>query len=394
MRGSQNTLLSQLCKAVFDDTQYRECSLFRSDLREFRRRHRLVASVQDEPLITATALGLWFASGSTAGPARRTALRFLVAYCSDIIARKEDENTKGLTSDRLKLVQLALVRSAQDEFIKTIAGLPPKKIRTREQQHAQEPGDREHEKKFVSKLSAISGLYQVIRPSAANVSSYVLEPLEITATGRDTNIFMYSHNLPDKEFMYSGEIDLTTRYGFTLIKRNNDSDGGRSKNAYRELCLFYNFSRSSTSNDYISHQCISGLLIRGVRGEHTVGQPAVGMPFIAFRRLPLNQSECPHLLSNAEFQKEKDDLTSLLHDNNILCGEIAETLNPLYSFCQSLFESVTSKSREGVSKTFSLNLVMRTISPADLDAIIHHLAGRDSTFYDTWVNIVAEWRSM
>src|SRR6202035_433740 len=203
---------------------------------------------------------------------------------------------------------------------------------------------RRHEKEFrrwkgnqdtLARLTALQGTYQVIRPYVSKQSTrYVLEAMaiEVHPERRQADLLMYSHNQPIEGFMYGGEILPSSRHCFGFVARPDEIDQGR----YTFRALTLNVSHRMIASGYEPKYCMSGLLLRGVKGGADVtGNPSVCIPFIVLRA-----AENPGGFHQPKFVEVRDKLFRLSAESHVLLGEIDERHGELFLFCDRVFSKL------------------------------------------------------
>jgi hypothetical protein len=200
------------------------------------------------------------------------------------------------------------------------------------------------------KLSKFLGAYQLIRPHSADSNVFILEAMEILMNSSSVKCLMYSHNNPQVDYLFDGDIYIADRYYFSLLIRKHEEPG--AKRAFRSITFFVGAGAS--------REFISGLMLRGVTGGS--GDQAVAVPFIA-----IHSDETPKM-QNPDFAViKKDTMHCLQKDGHILIGSLHKSDNdPLFKLCNNIFTKIQELENGLLNKSKN---VMRTIRPADLKRI-------------------------
>ncbi len=205
----------------------------------------------------------------------------------------------------------------------------------------------------LNRVRVFADTYQIIRPLTDRSNGYALEAYEIGATETGIQNFMYSQTTsPDRNFLYEGDGALGDRYYFALLTRYEDNN--ETKVAYR--CIAFYMGKELPAN----LPCLSGLMLRGVRGDRTPTQ-VTAIPFIALR-VPGHTS-----LKEPRFTElQPGVLRRLSPDGHILVGEIDDIgYGKLYNCCHSIFTRLRIKETNLLSESG----VLHTVSARDLQLV-------------------------
>jgi len=228
-------------------------------------------------------------------------------------------------------------------------------------------------------IRTLEGSYQIIRPHASGENSFILEPMAIEVNDQQgtAGIRMYSHNQRIPEYVYTGDLYASDRLGLSLLRRKHENKIPE-RFALRAIALHIGTHREVEG--YVSHPCLSGLMLRGVAGTHGPLRIS-GTPFVAMRA-PSPQTN----FSFAEFVGMVGDLRRLHTNSSILIG-VAEAPSTLFQFCERLFGKLGHE--------FLTGLVLNTLRPEDIEkAVLSDATDTDATAFDVWVRIVNAYASV
>jgi hypothetical protein len=162
-------------------------------------------------------------------------------------------------------------------------------------------------------------------------------------------IAMYSHNRPERRYMYRGPLLLADRYGHSLLSRLEDNN---SKAAYR--CIMFYIGDNSLE------YCVSGLMLRGVSGQNFGGTQAVCVPFVAIH---VSNDD---ILDSPQFTEIRRRTLYSLHPNaSVLIGHVRnERGGPLFTLCDSIFSHL-KRIKNGLFYQNN-SIILRTVAPDEL----------------------------
>ncbi len=315
--------------------------------------------------ISDTAVDNWFRRNA-AGPQRGRSIAFLYEYFSRNVALANSE-----TKERRNLY------AAVNEFLR-----PPKHSHiTHRSSDSPAPGafaktgaiaQWNQNQDDLLQFRAIEGSYQIIRPHASGGEIFILEPMaiEVNEQRGSASLRMYSHNFRMREYVYTGELYASFRYGFSLIRRRHEDNPDR----FALRCLNLHIGTHREAEGYVSHPCLSGIMLRGVTG--TTGPiRTVGTPFIALRAPP------PHPdFALAEFSSVIGELRRLHTNSSILIGEVRPPTT-LFQFCSRVFSEL--------HRDFSKGLVLHTLRPENVEkAVLSGPADNNDTPFAIWSRTV------
>lgn len=193
------------------------------------------------------------------------------------------------------------------------------------------------------------GIYQTIRPHTTLPNQYILEPFEISSEYGTLFNYMFSHNAPNAERIYKGEINIADRYYFSLLKRFEPDNHAHT--AFRSISFY-------VGSGFLE-RCLSGLMLRGVTGHGPGGTQAVAVPFVALRVPEDGSIRNPSLVE----LRENEGLYRLSENSSLLLGEInAHPFEELFRTCESIFSSIKQSGLTNENHP----VVLRTIIPASL----------------------------
>jgi hypothetical protein len=269
--------------------------------------------------ISATAIRSWFRQLPTP-PRRSEAKHFLHAYVL-WVSHHENISLDGTQRQALDRIRIYL-----EPFVGSLG-------------HARRSPDRivgsvetwdSDDVDAPAQFSAIEGDYQIIRPSSSSPDEFVLEAMAIVVHERKRRaaLEMYSHTQISRDYLYSGGLYLSYRYGFSLIQRQHDRD--ESGFAVRCVVIYVDAKKSGPS--YLASSCLSGIMLRGVAGQKGASR-AMGAPFIAIKAPGRRQ------FKNPDFLRVGNTLHRLHRQRPLLVGEIAKPAS-LFGFCEQLFSQL------------------------------------------------------
>lgn len=218
---------------------------------------------------------------------------------------------------------------------------------------------------------SLKGTYQIIRPSAykkekkSSPEIYVLEALAIDPDFIDEMI-MYSHTQPKLKYLYRGNIDISMKYLFSLIRRQHEYNP--ELEAFRTVALYI----------YDARHCLSGIMLRGVTGR--TGNRAVGVPFIAIKT-PVDTDTLvknPPEIKRGHIYHIKD---------NLIIGEIQSRFSStvsLFSFCDRIFKALHEITHGGGDdgKIYIADIIHAVDSKLLCDNIGVDVTVKNAFFYD------------
>ena len=201
----------------------------------------------------------------------------------------------------------------------------------------------------------------------------ILEPMAIEVNEQQgtTGIRMYSHNQRTREYMYTGDLHASDRLGLSLLRRKHENKIP-DRFAVRAIALHIGTHREAEG--YVSHPCLSGLMLRGVAGTHGPLRIS-GTPFVAMKA----PSPQPNF-ALAEVVGMVGDLRRLHTNSSILIGE-APPPGTLFQFCDRLFGIL--------GQEFLTGLVLSTLRPEGIEkAVLSDATDADATAFDVWARVV------
>jgi hypothetical protein len=360
---SEKNLLSRLHEARFGDIgDYQKNARFFNELKLYQK----IAIRNEKEAISLPAISRWFRPPQKS-PKRIEALRFLLGYLMWI-------NSRDLNLTELQRGQVASLMEYLRQQVEHL--IPPEKRRldlskvdtSRQQSVARDALER---------MQAIEGTYQIIRALSEDKEGYALEvmSIEIETERKAARLLMYSHNQAVDGFLYIGDIWPSSRYCFGVVSRSDEEE--INQRAYRCMSLYV--AHRKVSNGYTSRPCLSGIMMRGVKGAITKGEPSVAVPFIAIR--------APHGTENiraANFQSQKGSLCKLSAESSILIGIVESKHGIVYEFCSRLFSSIRPHLIRG--------LALQTVMPSMVEsAILGDLSKSDDEYFGVWKTAVSSY---
>jgi hypothetical protein len=355
---TSSNIIRCVARLRFGNDSHDRREKLRRDLKRFRAHSG--ADISD------TAIDNWFGRNA-AGPRREQSISFLYDYFSqnvvlDSSASREQKNLHSLVEEYLRPPvhsPSAPVTRAPDSV--DAAALKRGAV-------AQWTEDRE----ALLQFRALEGAYQLIRPHASSRDRYILEPMAVHVDEQQgtATLRMYSHNHRVREYAYEGVLYASFRYGFSLIRRKHDENPARL--AIR--CINLHIGTHREAEGYVSHACLSGLMLRGV-AANTGPIRTIAAPFIA-----LKAPAVQHDFALAEFVSVDADVRRLHNGSSILTGD-ARGSTPLFQFCDRVFS--------GLSRDISSGLVLNTLRPEIIEqAVRSAVAGTHDTPFAIWSHVV------
>jgi hypothetical protein len=313
--------------------------------------------------VSDTAIKGWFKRPKPSPPTRRVALDFLHSFVERIL----QQATSAMTEPRK--AALHEIRACLESLTRAVVRPAPKKRRQRVGSiGAWDVKDTEAPAQF----RAIAGDYQIVRPHSSNPDEYVLEAMsiEVDETTRRATLRMYSHTQASSEFMYSGALYISHRYGFSLIQRKHDLNPDRL--ALRSLVLYVESKKVGPR--FAASPCLSGIMLRSVSGQGGAGVArAIGAPFVAIKAPDTRNFAEP------DFITRPDALLELHTGRDLLIGEVANS-NVLFSFCNRVFSQIK----------FQSGLIIQTVPPKTLRKIIRSDMSGDDVYFAEWATAVSQ----
>ena len=342
---SDELLLERLALVRFGDKFQTEdvAKKLRNELLVFQRQQGM------HPTITESAIMQWF-SGEVEGPKRLKAKAFLWQYVTWIGNKRlfQKEQQKAFSELELMLRSysgtdhngsdnnMRTALEAEGGVVSTqISNASSGALRKNEEADdwacAHAWGDAEDR---IRKLRSIEGLYQTIRPYAVSgMKQYVLEPLQIRAVayGDDKSLKSYSHNHPESEYMYRGDIEISHHNVFGWMHRKRSSD----EKAHSVRAIIMHVWFSMIGGKYAARHCLSGILLRG--GSSKAGRNiAAAVPFIAIR-----PQRATTWLDGKNIEKVGRDIYHL--GQGIMIGIVSKEHAEAYRFCDFYIRKYYSK---------------------------------------------------
>jgi hypothetical protein len=338
-----------------DSPEYRE--RLQRDLKRFR--------ALSDAEISDTAVDNWFRR-NTAGPQRRRSITFLHDYFSRNVTL-----ANSATKERQNL------HAAVAEFLRPPAhsNMPPRSMGSPAVGVFAKTGAVVHwnqNRDDFLQFRAIEGSYQVIRPHASGGEVFILEPMaiEVNEPQGSASLRMYSHNFRMREYVYTGDLYASFRYGFSLIRRRHEDNPGR----FAIRCLNLHIGTHREAEGYVSHPCLSGLMLRGVTGS-TGPIRTICTPFIALKAPPPDRD-----FTTAEFISMIGELRRLHTNSSIIIGEVRPPTT-LFQFCSRIFSEL--------GRDFSTGLVLQTLRPENVEkAVLSGAADANDSPFAIWSRAV------
>lgn len=330
-----------------------EVDVFINSLKAFQR----VQKKSGASGISLPAIDNWFTEGK-GGPQRKPALEFLRDYILWMAAKPDADSTQRKAFDALRLEIASRLYAFE---------LSPPSAATGEADRARLMRDWHLRKDTQERLNALSGVYQVIRPYVGRNDAYVLEVMEITAASAGAPRFkMYSHNQAVAGFAHQGDVYPSSRYTFGFASRPDEEDTDQF--TFRGITL--NTPHRKLSTGYESRPCLSGIILRGVKGVDAIGLPAVAVPIVAIRAHGEDSD-----LGAKPMAKVTPTVSRLHAASSILVGEVKADNGDVFSFCERLFSQLRPHIFSGlVLQAVRPGIVERAIAGENSDAKAHFLS--------------------
>lgn len=321
--------------------------------------------------ITDGALRGWIYYVPASAPKRLPALRFLRDYFQTVVSPPPKEDAERSALFQAILTFLIEITKEHPDNQKIMSSSDEAKLissRNINSLHA------------YSKIDAIKGKYQIIRPYLNEFERYVLEPMVIDidpANGKPI-IYAYSHNQPNAKFLYTGELHLTGRYAFSLLARPHENV--EHLLSLRCVSLFANLQQ--ISSEYKTRHCLSGIVMRGVQGNRGLQGP-VAIPFIAIK-LPND----PLDMSSPWFYRLQSTLCRMTVGGHILIGDVSKDIRGIYPYCSALYSRMINKNRAMSKRRFIRSGIITTLYPEDLQEIVAPNATNPIEYSHGWIDAV------
>jgi hypothetical protein len=323
------------------------------------RAHQKYLTLYGRASVSLTAINNWFKPGA-GGPKRSEALQFLHSYLLASLAKAPPE------LDRSEVEGLAAKLAGMLAGLEGAAG---------DDAAGQALRRRESFKRWkastdtIDRLAALQGTYQIIRPFVSRQDRYVLEAMAIDVhrDRRQVDLLMYSHNQPVDGFLYSGEILPSSRHCFGFVSRPDEMDPGQ----YTFRCITLNAPHRRLANGYEPKYCLSGLVMRGVKGAETIGIPSVCLPFVAIKAAQTSSE-----FHRPKFAELSHRLSRLNAESSVLVGQTEKEDGSLFEFCDQVF------SRLG--PTLSPGMIVRTVRPDVVEAAVVRNAKSKNDYFGAW----------
>lgn len=315
--------------------------------------------------ISDTAIDNWFRRGA-GGPQRGRSITFLFDYFIRNVtlsgsATKEQKNLYTAVTEFLR--PPAHVSVAPEPQNSSEGNMSAKRGAVAGWNHDQDD---------LLQFRAIEGSYQIIRPPASERDVFILEPMAIVVDEQrsSASLQMYSHNLRMRQYLYTGDLYASFRYGFSLIRREHEENPDR----YAIRCVNIHIGTHREAEGYTSHSCLTGLMLRGVAGDAGPIR-TTATPFVALKAPP------PHFdFDLADFLSVAGELRRLHTNSAILIGEVRSP-TPLFQFCSKLYSELR--------KDFLAGLVLQTLRPEYVEqAVLSGATGTGGTPFTIWTRAV------
>jgi hypothetical protein len=351
---SPENLMDSVFEVLFGyryETSYK--GKFLKELERFRRKFES----SHDSCVTRSAIRDWFSGDKPRAPKREHALRFLLE-----LLKLHAEEHRILNGSRKELHE-AVIRYLEGEVGNQSLG---------SKKAAKPPKGWHGNQRTWDNAVSLSGTYQLLRPSATSAGSnrYVLEVMSIDALSGnlDETLFMYSHTQPSRDYLYSGSIEMNYKYCFGLMKRPHEHIDDIY--SIRSIVLY------SASNK----ECLSGILLRGVTGQHGA-KMAIAAPFVAIK-----SDFSPNAIKTCAI-REFIPLIYLLNDS-LLLGEVKRDsllTNDIFLFCDNIFSSL----RNQICHVDGF--VLQAIEAQKVCDIIDPDSTEKGAYFEKWRKLVSTW---
>lgn len=329
------------CGRAFDEESESERRRFFNILRDS---HKELSRSGNES-VTLPAIRSWLLGKERRIPKREEAAQFLYNHLSLLTS-----GTKSWDSARKDRFD-ALVRYLGNRGSLPPANDSPAMPATTNLALRRPPRSWNGDQVTWSRALAISGTYQIIRPSASAQNRFALEVLSINVetNKRDQSVLMYAYTRKEKRYLYRGYININGRYFFCLLHRRNEDFPRRE--SFRSIVLFVPEGE----------ECFSGIMLRGVTGTHNL-KMAMGVPFIALKSTDMIDLSAIHEIAEKGYS---------IHNisGSLLLGEIRidqEALSGIFGFCDKIFKRLQLQ-----QNIVDSNLrIIRAIEPIEVGNLI------------------------
>ena len=223
-------------------------------------------------IVSVPAIRSWLFGDEPHLPKREGAAKFLHAH---LLLVDAEQKIRDGSHPKLFADLISYLKKRAD--LPDMPGAPPSLASVVKETSTRPPSNWKWDQRLWEMAQAVSGTYQIIRPAASTINPpstakrFVLEIMSLnpSAVEDELRVRMYSSTQPQKKYIYSGSMNINTKYLFSMLSREYEDN--KEYDAFRSIVLYI----------YDPKECLSGIMLRGVTGR--TGKRAVGIPFVAIK---------------------------------------------------------------------------------------------------------------